>query len=88
MPYDLYAASTGGNDGTDGRVVGYFFSNEDAIRAVKGLGVMGHGDGAVAMIGQLYDDFADYQQNNPEAARKRALAKLTIEERRLLGLQE
>jgi hypothetical protein len=83
MPYNLYRATSGGD--ISSAVIGYFFTAEDGHKAVKSTG---GGDGHVHLVGQVYDDFADYQLNNLDATRQRALAKLTAEERRLLGLQD
>lgn len=87
---DVWEASKN-SDMTEGRGHGILIANfafeEDAKRAVKGLGVMGVGDGDVShkriIIYKSYDEFVQHTQAD---IKRRALDKLTSEEKRVLGL--
>lgn len=63
------------------------FATEDAAKqAAHGWGVMGYGDGDVVPI-TVYDSFEEYANKDKESVRQTALAKLTRNERRALGLE-
>lgn len=88
---DVYAAYVN-SDLTEGKgylvLVGHFTRGFDAEAAVRGKGVMG-GNGTVKLehicVFETYDEYLAEQE---DAVRKRALAKLTPEERRALCLTE
>ena len=83
-----WQAVDGGTDGMDRSIIGTFTSEADAKKAAAGRGVMGHGDGTVQEGPIVYESFKEFVKKNPAALRERALAKLTKEERRLLGLRD
>src|SRR5580693_2971224 len=69
------------------RHVAYFTNRHDAERAVKGMGVMGVGDGEVKQIEiTVYESFAEYFGPKYEQLRSSALQKLSREEREALGV--
>lgn len=74
-------------DQTEGRgpmvPIGYFYTKADAEKAVAGLGPMGIGD---VETGKLWENYDDYKSGNDEAILRRALDKLTPEEKRVLGI--
>ena len=78
-------------DLTEGRgpmvVIGYFFNREDAVRAVKGWGVMGVGDGEVRGA-NVHESFASWEKDQKQQLILNAMSKLTSEERRALGLEK
>lgn len=81
------------SDLTEGRGahvhIGYFLSKKDAERAGVGQGVMGT-DARVRQVGEVslivYETFDEFLAIQKEEKRQQALAKLTQEERELLGL--
>jgi hypothetical protein len=81
-----WQAYDGGTDGRDCTLIGTFMSEEVAKRAAAGRGTMGRGDGDVRPGPVVYESWKEYKNQNPEAVRERALAKLTKEEREALGL--
>jgi len=69
------------------RHVGYFTHRPDAERAVRGMGVMGVGDGEVKQTEiTIYDSYAEYFGPKYEELRLSALNKLSREEREALGV--
>jgi hypothetical protein len=84
----IYEA-TKNSDQTEGRGqtvrIAAFSKVNDARRAAKGQGVMGYGDGDVQSL-EVYDSFEEYEGVNKKTLRKRALAKLTPEEKEALEL--
>lgn len=81
------------SDLTEGKgydiLIGYFLKQEDAQRAAHKAGVMG-ADGTVKqeqLRVVVFENFGEYENERKADARKRALAKLTQEERILLGLE-
>jgi hypothetical protein len=74
---------------TEGRgpmvIIAAFQSEFDAKKASKGWGVMGVGDGKVESL-RVYNSFSDYVDDAHKELKERALAKLSFEERRVLGL--
>jgi hypothetical protein len=79
------------SDLTEGRGpmkhVAYFSNRPDAERSVKGMGVMGVGNGEVKQIEiTVYDSFAEFFGPKYEELRRSALDKLTREERDALGI--
>lgn len=83
----IYAAQQNA-DTTEGRgpmvTFAYFTNEKSAKEAVKGRGVMGYGDGEVKVI-PLYDSIEDWRKGEKEETKRRALAKLTPEEKASLG---
>lgn len=83
----IYVASKN-MDSTEGRgpmvPVGYFTKLHDARLAVRGLGVMGVGDGDVDEV-ILHETFGEYQMDINEKLRRTALSKLSEAERKALG---
>ena len=82
----LYIACHEGTDGRDGGVIAYFLDKTAAQNAIKGAGPSGGGDGHIREE-FVYDSLLDYNDNKPEAVRKRALAKLSPEEIKVLGIK-
>ena len=80
------------SDLTEGRgpmiTKGAFWSPEEAQRCAERLpGVMGVGHGRVAATPlHVYDSFEEWQSGTDSALRDSAMAKLTSDERRVLGL--
>ncbi len=79
------------SDITEGRSpmrhVGYFTNRQDAERSVKGMGVMGVGNGEVKQTEiTVFDSFAEFFGPKYEALRNAALGKLSREEREALGV--
>jgi hypothetical protein len=77
-------------DSTEGRgpmiVIGMFEDQQAATRAASGWGVMGVGDGDVEpMI--VYESFREYNDEKTKELKNKALAKLTREDREVLGLR-
>jgi len=76
-------------DQTEGRgpmiTIAAFEEEKDAKKAVKGRGVMGYGDGAVAPL-KVYSNFEDWKHGKMTEAKRTALEKLTEEEREALGV--
>lgn len=76
-------------DSTEGRgpmvPIAHFLKKEDAELAARGRGVMGYGDGDVKVI-PVFESIKDWKDNKKEELRQQALAKLTTEEKRALGL--
>lgn len=76
-------------DQTEGRgpmvTIAIFTNRADAIQAASGKGVMGVGNGDVEQI-NIYDSFHEYEMAVSEKVRERAMAKLTFEEKKALGL--
>jgi hypothetical protein len=62
-----------------------FTKREDAEQAAKGHGVMGMGNGDVDPI-TVYENFVEYLSKSKADLRKKALAKLTPEEKAALGI--
>ncbi len=83
-----WQAIDGGTDGMDRSIIGTFTKKADAEKAAAGRGTMGHGDGAIQDGPVLYESYKEYQEKNPGAVRKKALAKLTPEEKKVLGLRD
>lgn len=81
----IFRASHLGTDGRDPGTIGFFADFPSAENAVKGKGPMGHGNGRIVEE-VLYENYGDYCYNNPRAVRERAMAKLTAEEKQILGL--
>lgn len=83
----IYIA-TRNSDSTEGRghteTIAAFFDEKSAKQAVKGWGVMGVGDGDVEKM-DVYDSFAEYDPKSVANIRKKALSKLTHEEKKSLG---
>lgn len=67
------------------RTVALFASAEDAGKAIKGRGVMGAGDGKVVPM-RVYQSFDEFWDEQKEKLRSMALAKLSPEERAVLGI--
>lgn len=89
---DVYKATIN-SDSTEGRgyevLVGYFTNEEDARKAVKGQDTMGS-DGRVTLMDlcvEVYETYKEYQDGKKRDLKARALAKLTPQERVLLGLE-
>jgi len=84
----IYAALRNADD-IEGRgpmvAIGYFIRKEDAVHAAKGRGVMGVGDGEVEEI-KVFETRTEWDALSEDGLRKSALAKLTYEEKRVLGL--
>lgn len=84
----VYAAQEN-EDTTEGkgrmRTVALFDTKDAALACAKGRGVMGVGDGDVTVV-QVFSSMRDYEENNDTAMRKKALAKLTDYDKKLLGL--
>lgn len=76
-------------DLTEGRgpmVIIALFSDEVSARsAARGWGVMGVGDGEVTPM-FVYNTYREYVEEKDNEIRNRALAKLSEEEKRTLGL--
>ena len=88
MSYSIYVAQKN-SDMNEGRGpminIAAFTHKADAMRAAKGQGVMGVGDGDV--VEQLvHSSFEDYDNLHTDSVRRRALSRLTAEEQRALGL--
>lgn len=67
--------------------VAYFKNYEDAARAAAGKGVMGVGDDDVKTVKlTIFETFAEYNDGVSADLRKRALGKLSHEEKVALGL--
>ena len=68
-------------------VIAYFYTEIEAhvlvnsLNKAGGMSSFGVGRHIIA-----YNNFHDYQQNNPKALREKVLAKLTEEERKILGV--
>ena len=77
------------SDLTEGRgpmmIIAAFLNREDAVKAAKGWGVMGLGDGQVDPF-IVFDSFEEFEDINDKTLRRTALEKLSSEERRVLGL--
>jgi hypothetical protein len=65
--------------------VGFFEHQADAKQAALGLGEWGVGDGPVREA-KLYASYDEYVADEQGQLRAKALAKLTTEELRVLGL--
>jgi hypothetical protein len=70
------------------RVVAHFASKKEADALVDRWSQPGsqssfHADEPIT----IYKDLKDYDTNNPEALREKALQKLTPEDRKILGLR-
>jgi hypothetical protein len=63
-----------------------FFYEKDAYRASRGRGEWGS-DGLISTM-QVYESFDLYEAERLTKARSDALAKLTAEEKLLLGIEE
>jgi len=78
-------------DGMEGRgpmiPIAHFTKEEDAKACAKGKGVMGVGDGDVIEL-PLFDNMKDYTDYKSGEARKRALSKLTREDKLALGIKD
>src|SRR5579871_5064136 len=69
------------------RHVAYFSNRHDAERSVKGMGVMGVGNGEVKQIEiTVYESYAEYFGPKYEELRRSAMNKLSREEREALGV--
>lgn len=86
--YEAYTNS----DLTEGRGrdvhIGYFEQEADAKRASQGKGVMGS-DAWVRKVSKeifVFENYQEFEQRENEETRQRALNKLTVAERRSLGL--
>lgn len=68
--------------------IAYFDNHQEAVECAKGKGVMGVGDGDVRhehLV--IYETFKEFELCDKEVqTKKQALAKLTDEEKRVLGL--
>jgi hypothetical protein len=76
----------GGTDGRDAKVIAYFTHKEDAEIIARGKGCMGVGNGETTPPLVVYTSLTDYCDSNPDALKAKALAKLTEEEKKILGL--
>lgn len=92
LAVDVYKATIN-SDSTEGRgyevLVGYFTREEDARKAVKGQDTMGS-DGRVTLMDlsvEVYESYKEYENKKAKDLKARALAKLTPQERVLLGLE-
>lgn len=81
-------------DKTEGRggmqLDGLFTKEEDAKKRAKGQGVMGYGDGNVkeVHIFESYEEYRDITDKERRAKlRRSAMAKLTTQEKLVLGLK-
>lgn len=85
----IYEASCN-SDSIEGRgykvTIGYFEDEADAKHAVEGLGPMGMSDGDVYEC-VLFKSFKEFEEWKNGETRRKALAKLTREERVALGLE-
>lgn len=81
----VYEAFDEGTDGMNRTSIGLFLDKQSAVRAAKGRGAMGCGDGGISER-ELFDSYNDFISNNRSAKLAAALAKLTDEDRKLLGL--
>ena len=84
--------ATGDSDLTEGRGpprhIGYFTHEADARQVVKGEGAMGS-TGYVKRMDlriEVYESLAEFEAGRQRSIREQALAKLTKEERKALGL--
>jgi hypothetical protein len=84
--YKIYEAINHGTDGMDSYGIGYFTKKADAEKAAEGKGAMGYGNGSVNED-VVYESYKDYVENNPVSLKQKALAKLTQEEKEVLGLE-
>ncbi len=77
------------SDMTEGRgpmvAIAAFENRPDAVMAAKGWGVMGIGDGTVEEL-RVYSSFNDWEKGEAKWMRKRALDKLSEQDKRVLGL--
>jgi hypothetical protein len=85
----VYVA-TRNQDSCEGRgpmvPIGYFYTKSEALKAAKGQGVMGIGDGEVNEF-PIWESFEEFRSYNKDAEiKKRALSKLSTEEKRVLGV--
>ena len=83
----IYKAIDGGIDGRDCSCFAIFTKRADAEKAIIGRGPSGGGDGWITEE-ILYESLADFNKNNPDARRKRALKKLSPEDRNALGVSD
>jgi hypothetical protein len=65
--------------------IAFIARKEDALKMAKGRGPMGCSDSNI-IEHTVYSNLDDYNKNSPEALRKSALAKLTQEEKKALGI--
>lgn len=79
--FKIYQVFDLGMDGRDSRSIGFFATRELADKEAEGRGAMGNGPGSVSEI-----EVKEAHDCDIEAKRAAALAKLTAEERALLGL--
>ena len=61
-----------------------FFNKEDALKDAKGRGVMGYGNGDVERH-IIFENHEESTKSYRDELKKQALAKLTHEEREVLG---
>jgi hypothetical protein len=76
-------------EGRTSHTVGYFTDERVAVLVGKksyGNKSMGPCDGFVRPI-EVFDSLVDFEDNRIDAVRKRALAKLTVTERKALGFE-
>lgn len=65
-----------------------FLKHEAAVALKNQINTPGSMSEAWIVTETVYEDTADYAKHNPRAVRERAIAKLTEEERKVLGLRE
>lgn len=73
-----------------GGTIGYFSKEEDAKEVAKGRGAWG-GDAIVEHVKmkvKIFDSMKEFEDDKVKSKRKKALAKLSEEDRKLLGLDE
>ncbi len=66
-----------------------YFTNEASAKALVGTFNAIKGSMSSSSLGKemvVYDSMADYETNNPSARRKKALDKLSAEDKEILGL--
>lgn len=87
---NYYEALVGGDDrGCNMSVIAVFKNREDAEKVVKGKGFFG-GDGSVSHVNNtimVYDSLAEYDATLEDRLRKVALAKLSEDDKKILGLK-
>lgn len=67
---NTYTAVDGGTDGRDTRTLATFAHEEDAVKAARGHGTSGYGDGSVYAT-RVFDSFDEYMATLPAGNRDR-----------------
>ncbi len=80
--HENYSEDGRGNNNT---IIGYFINKDDAEKIAKGKGNYGQGNAKIEAI-KLFESIRDFNENNDEAIRTRALNKLNDAEKQILGL--